>query len=115
MEITRSHKEQKPLSVRGERKKLSEYRQWLLTHKSTNTAMEKLLAIALDDDHSGQMQALKILSDRVMPISGFVAENQNSRPSVQINITGYNDQPKDVPIKDVPIDGEYERKQGSSV
>ena len=101
MEITRSHKEQKPLSVRGERKKLSEYRQWLLTHKSTNTAMEKLLTIALDDDHSGQMQALKILSDRVMPISGFVAENHNSRPSVQISITGYND------VKEVkePIEG----------
>jgi hypothetical protein len=101
LKITRSHKEQKPLSVRGERKKLSEYRQWLLTHKSTNTAMEKLLTIALDDDHNGQMQALKILSDRVMPISGFVAENQNSRPSVQISITGYND------AKDVkePIEG----------
>ena len=101
MEITRSHKEQKPLSVRGERKKLSEYRQWLLTHKSTNTAMEKLLTIALDDDHSGQMQALKILSDRVMPISGFVAENHNSRPSVQISITGYNDVKE---VKD-PIEG----------
>jgi hypothetical protein len=106
LKITRSHKEQKPLSVRGERKKLSEYRQWLLTHKSTNTAMEKLLTIALDDDHNGQMQALKILSDRVMPISGFVAENQNSRPSVQISITGYNDEKQSL-AKDVkePIEG----------
>ena len=63
--------------------------------------MEKLLTIALDDDHSGQMQALKILSDRVMPISGFVAENHNSRPSVQISITGYNDVKE---VKD-PIEG----------
>ena len=104
-EITRSHKEQKPLSVRGEAKKLKEYRHWLLSHKSTGTAMEKLFMIALDDEHNGQMQALKILSDRVMPLSGFAAENQHSRtPSVQINITGYND----AEVKDVSsdLDGE---------
>ena len=100
-EVSRSHKEKKPLSVRAEGKKLKEYRQWLLTHKSTSTAMEKLFLIALDDDHAGQMQALKILSDRVMPLSGFAAENQHSRtPSVQINITGYND----AEVKEVPND-----------
>jgi hypothetical protein len=104
-EVSRAHKEKKPLSVRAEGKKLKEYRQWLLTHKSTSTAMEKLFLIALDDDHAGQMQALKILSDRVMPLSGFAAENQHSRtPSVQINITGYND----AEVKEVPNDLEGE-------
>jgi hypothetical protein len=92
-EITRSHKEQKPLTQYGETKKLKEYRHWLLGHKSTSTAMEKLLTVALDDDHSGQMQALKILADRILPLSGFAAENQHARAAVQINITGYNEKP----------------------
>ena len=103
-EVSRSHKEHKPLTQYAETKKLKEYRHWLLKHRSTSTAMEKLLTIALDDDHSGQMQALKILSDRVLPISGFVAEGQSARAAVQINITGYNDKPE---IKEV-IDGEVE-------
>ena len=103
-EISRSHKEQKPLTVAAEKGKLKEYRHWLLKHKSTTTAMEKLLTIALDDDHNGQMQALKIISDRILPISGFVAENQHQRAAVQINITGYNDAPE---VKEV-IDGESE-------
>ena len=97
-EITRSHKEQKPLTQYAETKKLKEYRHWLLSHKSTGTAMEKLLTVALDDDHSGQMQALKILADRILPLSGFAAENQHARAAVQINITGYNDKPE---IKEV--------------
>lgn len=100
----RSHREHKPLSERQEKGKLKEYRHWLLQHKSAATAMEKLITIALDDDHNGQMQALKILSDRIMPISGFVAENQHQRAAVQINITGYNDKPE---VKEV-IDGEAE-------
>ena len=103
-EVSRSHKENKPLTNYAERGKLKEYRHWLLQHKSTSTAMEKLLTIALDDDHTGQMQALKILSDRVLPISGFVAEGQGARAAVQINITGYNDPPE---VKEV-IDGECE-------
>jgi hypothetical protein len=101
-EITRSHKEQKPLTQYGETKKLKEYRHWLLSHKSTGTAMEKLLTVALDDDHSGQMQALKILADRILPLSGFAAENQHARAAVQINITGYNEKPE---IKEV-VNGE---------
>jgi hypothetical protein len=100
-EVSRSHKEHKPLTQYAETKKLKEYRQWLLSHKSTNTAMEKLLAVALDDDHNGQMQALKILADRILPISGFVSESAHQRPTVQINITGYNE------AKEV-IDGEAE-------
>ena len=106
-EITRSNKEHKPLTQYAETKKLKEYRHWLLGHKSTSTAMEKLLTVALDDDHSGQMQALKILADRILPLSGFAAENQHARAAVQINITGYNDKPE---IKEVvageEIDGE---------
>ena len=77
-EITRSHKEQKPLTQYAETKKLKEYRHWLLAHKSTSTAMEKLLTVALDDDHNGQMQALKILADRILPLSGFASRTSTS-------------------------------------
>jgi hypothetical protein len=104
-EISRSHKEQKPLTQYAETKKLKEYRHWLLGHKSTSTAMEKLLTVALDDDHSGQMQALKILADRILPLSGFAAENQHQRAAVQINITGYNEKPE---IKEVVAGEELE-------
>jgi hypothetical protein len=49
--------------------------------------VEKLFAMALDDEHSGQAVAIKIISERILPIQSFTAESKKSS-AVNINITG---------------------------
>jgi hypothetical protein len=54
--------------------------------------LEKAIEVALDDSHGGQMTALKLLVDRLLPMSAFDdAKNATSRPQISINITGLND------------------------
>jgi hypothetical protein len=49
--------------------------------------VEKLFAIALDDDHSAQAMAMKLIAERILPIQSFTAESKKSS-AVQINISG---------------------------
>lgn len=54
--------------------------------------LEKAIEVALDDSHGGQMTAMKLLIDRLLPMSAFdEAKNASSRPQISINITGLND------------------------
>jgi hypothetical protein len=48
-----------------------------------------MISIALNDDHPGQMAAIKLAVDRVLPMSLFEAsKNAGSTPQISINITG---------------------------
>lgn len=48
---------------------------------------QKVIEIALNDDHPGQMAALKMCLDRTLPITLFDKEAKQ-RNAVTINITG---------------------------
>lgn len=48
---------------------------------------EKVIQIALTDNHPGQMAAIKMCMDRSLPISMFEKSN-TQRSAVTINITG---------------------------
>lgn len=48
---------------------------------------QKVIEIALNDDHPGQMAALKMCIDRTLPISMF-EKDKSQRSAVTINITG---------------------------
>jgi hypothetical protein len=48
---------------------------------------EKVIEIALNDDHPAQMTALKMCLDRTLPISMF-EKDKSQRSAVTINITG---------------------------
>lgn len=48
---------------------------------------EKVIEIALNDDHPSQMVALKMCLDRTLPISMF-DKDKSQRSTVTINITG---------------------------
>ena len=41
----------------------------------------------MDDDHDGQMQAMKMVADRLLPNAGFSLDSKKST-AVQINISG---------------------------
>ena len=52
--------------------------------------VEKVIQIALNDNHPGQMAALKMCIDRTLPTSMF-EKDKNQRSAVTINITGIGD------------------------
>jgi hypothetical protein len=53
---------------------------------------EKVIQIALNDNHPGQMAALKMCLDRALPVSMFEKE-KGTRSAVTINITGIGETP----------------------
>ena len=49
----------------------------------------KIIEIAMNDEHPGQMAALKFAGERILPISAFEAAKQGgSTPTISINISG---------------------------
>ena len=87
----------KPLSVRKEKSQMKRYRAALLNNPMTLEVVEKSMQIAMDDTHSGQMQAMKLILDRALPVMGFNMEDKaRGAGGIQINITGLNTTEKEV-------------------
>jgi hypothetical protein len=53
---------------------------------------EKVIEIALNDEHPSQMVALKMCLDRTLPVSMF-EKDKSQRSAVTINITGIGEPP----------------------
>ena len=53
---------------------------------------QKVIEIALNDEHPGQMAALKMCLDRTLPVSLF-DQDKGQRSAVTINITGLGQEP----------------------
>ena len=93
----------KPLSVRKTKEQMSRYRAALLSNPMTLKVVEKSMEIAMDDTHSGQMAAMKLIMDRALPVMGFTMEDKHKGGAgIQINITGLT-QEKEVGPADSPI------------
>lgn len=60
----------------------------LMLDEGATPVVDKLLSIALNDEHSGQMAAIKMVVDRILPMSEFEKIAGGGRPSVTINISG---------------------------
>jgi hypothetical protein len=98
------------LSKRQQAAVMKEWRQRILLHPKSEGVIQKLFELALDDDAKNQSVALKILSDRLIPLAGFSAENK-STPSVSINITGIgSDEPAGVTIEGQYDDGDDDER-----
>jgi hypothetical protein len=67
--------------------RLAELKQRLLGTSGT-AVVEKIIKIALDDGNAGQMAALKMCVDRILPMSMFEKDAKGQRNAIQINITG---------------------------
>jgi hypothetical protein len=53
--------------------------------------INKIIQIGMEDGNPGQMAALKMMADRILPVSLFEASKQgNQVPSISINISGLN-------------------------
>ena len=72
----------------GQAARIEEFKSFLMGDNGP-VLMSKLVVIALNDNHPGQMSALKMCIDRVLPLSHFdKATNGGQSPTISINISG---------------------------
>ena len=69
------------------RKQIIEANKALLSENAA-PILQKAIQVALDDDHPGQMAAMKMCMDRILPMSEFEAKKDGGRSAVTITITG---------------------------
>lgn len=72
----------------GTKQRMQEFREQLLHAPIANTIIRKVLDIARDDEHPGQMAAMKMCMDRMLPVSLFEEKKESGKASIQITITG---------------------------
>jgi hypothetical protein len=72
----------------GDAARINEFKARLLG-TTGDKVITKIIEIAMNDDHPGQMAALKFAGERILPISAFEAAKQGgSTPTIQINVSG---------------------------
>lgn len=77
-----------PVMTKAEQtRKLHEMKARFLNSKRLEPLVTKMFDIAMDDEHQGQMSAIKLIADRILPATGFTNDS-NKSSAVQINITG---------------------------
>jgi hypothetical protein len=72
----------------------------LMIRSGGKDVAEKVIQIALNDDHPGQMAALKMCMDRTLPI-GMFEKDKSQRSAITINITGLGETPKIIEPEDI--------------
>ena len=72
----------------------------LMIRSGGKDVAEKVIQIALNDEHPGQMAALKMCMDRTLPI-GMFEKDKNQRSAITINITGLGETPTVIEAGDV--------------
>lgn len=72
----------------GNKQRVEEYKNRLLAAPVAETMIRKLIEIAQNDDHPGQMAALKMAVDRILPASVFEEKKGGTRTAITISISG---------------------------
>lgn len=72
----------------GSKQRMQEFKEQLLHAPIANTIIRKVIDIARDDEHPGQMAAMKMCMDRMLPVSMFEEKKESGRASISITITG---------------------------
>jgi hypothetical protein len=75
----------------GDAARLQEFKERLLATGGSRI-LDKMVEIAMTDGHPGQMAAMKLAVDRILPVSMFDAAKNagGNMPQISINITGLN-------------------------
>lgn len=74
---------------KGDKAIMDEYKARMLASPKSASVLEKVYEVALTDGHPGQMAAMKLILDRIVPQSAFdVSKNSGSTPQISINISG---------------------------
>ena len=92
--------ENPPLELpKTDQHRLRELKELMIRSGGKNVA-EKVIEIALNDDHPGQMAALKMCIDRTLPVSMF-EKDKSQRNAITINITGLGVEPTIIDAEDI--------------
>ena len=76
---------------KGDKAIMDEYRMRMLASPKSAKVLEKVYEVALSDGHPGQMAAMKLVLDRIVPASAFdTTKAGGGTPQISINITGLN-------------------------
>ena len=68
---------------------INEYRDRMLASPKSAKVLEKVFEVALNDGHPGQIAAMKLVMDRIVPASSFdTAKQSGGIPQISINISG---------------------------
>jgi hypothetical protein len=60
----------------------------MLASPKSAKVLEKVFVVALNDGHPGQIAAMKLVMDRIVPASSFdTAKQSGGVPSISINIS----------------------------
>ena len=82
----------KPVSTQaGIKQRMAEFKEQLLHAPVATSVIRTVLEIARDSEHPGQMAALKMCMDRLLPVSMFEETKETGRVSIQVNISGLGD------------------------
>jgi hypothetical protein len=75
---------------KGDKAIMDDYKARMLASPKSARVLEKVFEVALNDEHSGQMAAMKLVLDRIVPASAFdtAKGNNGGTPQISINITG---------------------------
>jgi hypothetical protein len=94
----------------GDAGRIAEFKARLLSTTGTKV-IDKILQTALEDGHPAQAACMKMCFDRLLPVSMFDEKACNNKPTIQINISGINDNATVISATDITNDdieeGEY--------
>ena len=73
----------------GDASVINEYKARMLASPKSQKVLDTIMDAALNDEHKNQAAAWKLLMDRMLPVSYFEKDKNNTgRASVSISITG---------------------------
>lgn len=81
-----------PLSSEANKSRVQEFKRMLLHAPVGESVIRKVIDIARNDEHPGQMAAIKICMDRLLPVSLFEEKASHERPVISITISGVGDE-----------------------
>lgn len=78
---------------KGDKAILDEYKMMMLVSPKSEKVLTKVFDIALNDEHPGQMAAMKLVMDRLVPAGAFDTSKNSAgqMPQISINISGLTD------------------------
>lgn len=82
-----------PLTSEANKERIQEFKRMLMHAPVGESVIRKVIDIARDDEHPGQMAAIKMCMDRLLPVSLFEEKKEGSRTAIQINICGLDESP----------------------
>ena len=78
----------------------------LMIRSGGKDVAQKVIEIALNDDHPHQLVALKMCLDRTLPVSLF-EKDKSQRSAVTINITGLGQEPTIIDAEPQDVEAKY--------